>query len=1198
MWRYVPLNKTVLNGIYIALIVLAAASCLAQYDTYENSSEEDDLENDQPQVDYSKYFSGVGADVISSGPVPPVDDTVGFVQPLDFTGLFGGGHYGLDVIAGGASRQIFHTPVGVSATLPVVNRGFIVQGHNPSNSSGFVDNNVNFRSLFDTSSSSSEHGFRPQDFVHGNARVDRPPHISSFSPGFSSLQRDIDHEVQHQRNEEAAVQQSRIADRKHPIEYDSVEDSEDFSSSVEEDDEPPILDPNDRSPQKYKPLHEDEEQPEYKDLNNKNFKQKRPHTVGHNNNYSLKSQPVDTKYKKPPTLLPETDEDYHSYYNDYNKRARTDISSTHKPINAYSTNSKYSDNLPKRTNYNYQPQQNYYKLPSSSYYHPSSPLYTKTHEASDIYPKNHAVSSQTVNAYPVQPINFKPSPRDNYRDSYEDNTSRGRSKNVRSKYSGSDGLYSQPQTEIATVINPKKKILAKTSNGKTQSCKKIRKKMDSKDFSRFKRQKMTCYICRDKEGGNTYEECSYESQPKSKSFNKESTVTFSSDDALNPPVYQSRERRSTNEALDRILTDMVKKDAAINRKVRQYYNLPLVKESGHGPEHYRFGPEYFRNTEHRSHNPKRKQIDYYDEEKYDDDETEDFTDIEKEYSPPGASEEDDCHKVNKNGVTCMVCKNYKTGGSYEQCSYASDPDENRYEYATQSSYGSKRPTASYRLKRNSEKLDQNEERNINVQQYNKRRSPYKVEGKNVRDNKELNNGKLKRKKVFKKFNNKQPKIKSQIKDKMQGSKDDETTRIVGLDPFFYGHSEEQYDPDDYDERGRKIKRKSNNSRSADDKQDESEFGPTYEEAFYKLFPELVGIDPYTGESVTNVRGAQEAQTNNKDYKYTNIPYVIEEDEDESESNQEAKKTLPNMSSEDLNYYSNDKSKKDLQEILHEFSSKNRTDCKKIIKNKMTCYQCLDRKGVQHEECMLIAASEPKGKHLAYHEVKEFRVTPREQDTSEPEQFKSESGSSKKILNTQPLLSLPYSNDGLVGIDGKIISNLTSPNIRDTTIKDVVTKAHRPQPTDLPVILLTNIKDYPAVTYDILKVNPKDVELSSVIQKSVYGKANNALKREKRKPQYTSTQNRRTEKRRSQNQDRNDDEEENSKEQNLKPVNDRAKYNSIPPDPEDFHKREGPEGAYSHETEPVFDSLLRITLPKYMLSRSEHEEIFDEVLRSG
>lgn len=75
------------------------------------------------------------------------------------------------------------------------------------------------------------------------------------------------------------------------------------------------------------------------------------------------------------------------------------------------------------------------------------------------------------------------------------------------------------------------------------------------------------------------------------------------------------------------------------------------------------------------------------------------------------------------------------------------------------------------------------------------------------------------------------------------------------------------------------------------------------------------------------------------------------------------------------FYSDNEPKKDVEHVLAEFKKKDRSACKKVHKNGMTCFQCIDKSGLKHEECMYVSESAPKKSHLAYQELKEFTSKP-------------------------------------------------------------------------------------------------------------------------------------------------------------------------------------------------------------------------------
>lgn len=76
---------------------------------------------------------------------------------------------------------------------------------------------------------------------------------------------------------------------------------------------------------------------------------------------------------------------------------------------------------------------------------------------------------------------------------------------------------------------------------------------------------------------------------------------------------------------------------------------------------------------------------------------------------------------------------------------------------------------------------------------------------------------------------------------------------------------------------------------------------------------------------------------------------------------------------DVGYLDTTKKKAEIDEFMQNFRKKDRSKCRKTIRDKMTCYQCVDEKGVQKEECAFVTGREPD--QLAFREIKEFQIDP-------------------------------------------------------------------------------------------------------------------------------------------------------------------------------------------------------------------------------
>ncbi|KAG6457447.1 hypothetical protein O3G_MSEX010302 [Manduca sexta] len=354
-----------------------------------------------------------------------------------------------------------------------------------------------------------------------------------------------------------------------------------------------------------------------------------------------------------------------------------------------------------------------------------------------------------------------------------------------------------------------------------------------------------------------------------------------------------------------------------------------------------------------------------------------------------------CKEVKKDGMTCSVCKDPKTGGNYESCSYVAEPKNNQYAYSKE------------------RKFDSNDE-------------PDEVEVDQKAE---------------------QPKKAAKY---TEGEKNNEQKYAK----LTAAESEKPYS---------NYEQATNDAKDAGDK--------------YKAY--------YIHTSNPNPSEALRAAENDGSKEQTESvakPY-------------DYKKALPG-------FYTENEPKKDVEHVLAEFKKKDRSSCKRVQKNGMTCFQCIDKAGLKNEECMFISESAPKRSHLAYQEVKEFTSKPATLD-------KENEGSQSQIVTTSA----------------------------------------------------------PAV----------EKSAAYVVDNNTYGKK---LKRKKAPTAVASTATGAGKTKR-------------SIDLQAESHADIVDQSNIAP-PEEFAGANS-KGAFWAETMPKYSASLGVTLPEYMLSRSDHEAAFDEVV---
>lgn len=79
---------------------------------------------------------------------------------------------------------------------------------------------------------------------------------------------------------------------------------------------------------------------------------------------------------------------------------------------------------------------------------------------------------------------------------------------------------------------------------------------------------------------------------------------------------------------------------------------------------------------------------------------------------------------------------------------------------------------------------------------------------------------------------------------------------------------------------------------------------------------------------------------------------------------------------DSGYLNTAKKKAEIEEFVENFGKGDRSKCRKIMRDRMTCYRCVDEDGFQKEECVFVTGQEPDKAKRAFDEVKQqFQVDP-------------------------------------------------------------------------------------------------------------------------------------------------------------------------------------------------------------------------------
>ena len=264
---------------------------------------------------------------------------------------------------------------------------------------------------------------------------------------------------------------------------------------------------------------------------------------------------------------------------------------------------------------------------------------------------------------------------------------------------------------------------------------------ESSDCRKVQKDSQTCTICKDPKTGSDFERCSSSYEPADKAYaygtSGKYRYPYSQQNKDDKPVYgsyKSNQNESSEDPAESSDCHQVQKDSKTctickNPKTGDdtehcssgykshpnkspEYEYPKYKsynaenESGEGSSSYESSPSeyhtgYSSPNEHTyQSDPSTERIPNYGVN------NDDSGNRYVSYSGPSYSsaenaapsvpavtkklsrngEDDDCHQVQKGSMTCTVCKDLKTGGNLERCSYASQPNDKIYKFTKAKTY--------------------------------------------------------------------------------------------------------------------------------------------------------------------------------------------------------------------------------------------------------------------------------------------------------------------------------------------------------------------------------------------------------------------------------------------------------------------------------------------------------------------------------
>lgn len=320
------------------------------------------------------------------------------------------------------------------------------------------------------------------------------------------------------------------------------------------------------------------------------------------------------------------------------------------------------------------------------------------------------------------------------------------------------------------------------------------------------------------------------------------------------------------------------------------------------------------------------------------------------------------HDVIGKTMSCMVCKDFSTGGTFEKCSYKmhpitdeyfKDPEEvprpNRFKV---NRFKRRAPLSKYRKKPDSGEEVEDYDDAVNAEESEE--DPEYVQSSDVTSND--NDGDPEN---YETAENESDEyilpplpIKSSTCHKVRKGgnvcnvcQDNLTNRQFEQCEYEVEPKKNAYEYSTRNVYGPRHKRQLDSDR-------------TYDDYFKKLFPELG----------SNRKSSLSTKFSSKDGDFGLL----------DSGKIGFKKSRPSLLGDkdlSIDFDSLEERESPVNRMLGEFRNKDRSNCQKSLKDKMTCYKCKNDQGAETEECMYITDGKPNDRKQSYHETKKFDSNP-------------------------------------------------------------------------------------------------------------------------------------------------------------------------------------------------------------------------------
>ncbi|XP_032670444.1 paternally-expressed gene 3 protein-like isoform X2 [Odontomachus brunneus] len=449
---------------------------------------------------------------------------------------------------------------------------------------------------------------------------------------------------------------------------------------------------------------------------------------------------------------------------------------------------------------------------------------------------------------------------------------------------------------------------------------------------------MVCMVCKNAKTNGKYEQCSYMKEPREKAYSYTKSIFGKPQEQKSESNSEEPEEGSYSESSGIPVSDK-----------RRDYNP--VKEEAH---------EYSYPSEPRSKK----------------------TTVTNEQDEVQNSPTTGCKQVQKDSKTCMVCKNPKNGGTYEKCTYSYEPSDKLYKYTRSKSFGyPKKSTDSSQdsgkvtgASKNSEYPRGSDSTHEDAYFDRSAPSAYPHESGDEVAKDESGSDSSRGSPYYSEYSNPEGFSEVASSDEEHESVEDRATSPSNYE----GSSSERHSANIDKNHCKQVQKGSMTCMVCKD----PKTGNDFEECSYSYEPKEKLFSYSQSSSFGNPENSKGSQQEESEKEHPDDSEVVKESYEpytygpsyEASTKEETKsENAKEHEAVDSGYLQTAKKKAEIEGFLQNFQKEDHSKCKKIMRDKMTCYQCVDDEGFQKEECVFVTGQEPD--KLEFRKIKEFQMDP-------------------------------------------------------------------------------------------------------------------------------------------------------------------------------------------------------------------------------